>query len=63
MQALTMSASGRLDEHSPLHAYLATVVLPRLGIEVLNPDSQAFRLSNRQAVYLSKVRHDLLEMW
>jgi len=54
MQSLAIRSSGRVDAQEALHAYLALVVLPCAGIEVIHPHFEAVCLSNRQAVYLCR---------
>ena len=41
-----------LSNKDPLHAHLALLVLPRVGVEVRQPKFEANCLSNRQTVYL-----------
>jgi len=49
---LTAMVHRRIDANGPLYRHLATVVLPRAGIEMKDPEFESRRLSNSETVYL-----------
>lgn len=49
---LTVMVNRRIDVKDPLYRHLSTVVLPRAGLEVKDPDFESSHLGTRETIYL-----------
>ncbi|MCJ7810026.1 MAG: aminoglycoside phosphotransferase family protein [Desulfobulbaceae bacterium] len=59
MQPVTIKPGGWLEYQDPLHAYLKNAVLPRLGVEVPQPDIESICLNKQQSVFRYRERKTL----